>query len=117
MIGTNQPRFVQAQRRVALIATLLLAIAQVTMAQNASQDADAPVLTIGLSADGICHIADISFPCDQLGPQLASRHLAPNGQVHISVDPNAKYQIVAAFVESLRGAGIKIGFVQSQPSK
>jgi biopolymer transport protein ExbD len=105
------------QPRVAPIATVLLAIAQVTTAQNASQDAGAPVLTIRLSADGICYIADISVPCDQLGPQLVSRHLAPNGQVHVSVDPNAKYQMVTAFVDSLRGAGIKFGFIQSRPSQ
>jgi hypothetical protein len=47
MIGINQPRFVQAQRRVALT--------------------DTPVLTIRLFADGICYIADISVDDARLG--------------------------------------------------
>ena len=103
--------------RTTLIATFLLAIAQVTIGQSASQDADAPVLTIRLSADGICYFADTSVPCDQLSSQLVSRHLAPNRHVHISVDPDAKYQMVAAILESLRQAGIKVGFVPKQPSQ
>jgi biopolymer transport protein ExbD len=103
--------------RATLIATFLLASAQIATGQGASQDANAPVLTIRISANGICYFADTSVPCDQLGSELVSKHLVPNGHVHISVDADAKYPMVAQILESLQGLGIKVGFVPIQPSQ
>jgi biopolymer transport protein ExbD len=68
-------------------------------------------LTIRVSADGICHIQDSSMRCADVAHHLLSQHLAQNGHVHIVVDANAKYEIVAAALKSLQNAGLKIGFV------
>jgi biopolymer transport protein ExbD len=103
--------------RTTLIATLLLAFAQMAVAQGASQQAAALVLTIRLSADGVCSFADTSIPCDQLASRLVSMKLAPNGHVHFWVDPAAKYEMVAAILASLQKTGIKVGFVPKQPSQ
>ena len=103
--------------RTTLIAALLLAGAQVAAAQEASQEPAAPVLTIHLSADGVCSFEDTSLPCDQLARRLVSMHLGPNARVHFSVDPGAKYQMVAAMLTALREVGLKVGVVNTQPSQ
>jgi biopolymer transport protein ExbD len=103
--------------RTTLIAALLLSAAQVAAAQEASQEQAAPVLTIRLSADGICTFEDISLPCDQLARRLVSMHLRPNPQAHFSLDPGAKYEMVAAMLTSLREVGLKVGVVNIQSSQ
>ena len=79
-------------------------------------DANSDVLTIRISEDGVCHILDASAPCDQLGQNLLTRHLAQNAHVHIVVDRNSKYELVAATLKSLQGLGFKIGFVNNDAS-
>jgi HEAT repeat protein len=69
--------------------------------ESAAIDANADVLTIRISGDGVCHILDASAPCDQLGEYLLTKHLAQNGHVHISIDRTSKYELVAATLESL----------------
>jgi biopolymer transport protein ExbD len=83
------------------------------MGQSASPSANAEVLTIRISEDGICHVSDASTPCDQLGPLLLTAHSAPrNTHLYIMVDRTSKYELVAAALESLQRAGFgKIGFV------
>lgn len=81
----------------------------------ASPVASDEALTIRISADGICHL-DRSVPCVDLGRYLLSRHLARNGHVSIKVDKDSKYELVAATLESLRGTGVKIGFVNYDAS-
>jgi biopolymer transport protein ExbD len=44
-------------------------------------------------------------------------HLGPNARVHFSVDPGAKYQMVAAMLTALREVGLKVGVVNTQPSQ
>jgi biopolymer transport protein ExbD len=80
----------------------------------ASPAATDEVLTIQISADGICHL-DSSVPCVDLGGYLLSKHLAQNGQVNIKVDKDSKYELVAATLESLQRAGIKrkLGFINT----
>jgi HEAT repeats len=84
--------------------------------QSESIDANADVLTIRISEDGVCHFMDASAPCDQLGQYLLTRHLAQNGRVHIAVDRTAKYELVAATLKSLDGLGFKVGFVNNDAS-
>jgi biopolymer transport protein ExbD len=105
--------------RTTLTAILLLALASIALGQSASPDADAGVLTIRISADGICYFLDTSTPCDKLGEYLLSKHVAQNGHVHIAVDKFSKYETVAATLESLQRAGFKekIGFVNIEPSQ
>jgi len=95
----------------AFIATCLLVLSQFATGQSASLDAD--VLTIHISENGICHFLDDSAPCEQLGEYLLTKHLAQNGHIHIAVDRASKYELVAATLESIQRAGIKvkIGFV------
>jgi biopolymer transport protein ExbD len=82
------------------------------MGQSAPSDVNAEVLTIRISADGICHFLDVSKPCEQLGPFLLSKHLASNGHIHILVDRNSQYDLVARTLKSLDDAGFKkVGFL------
>jgi hypothetical protein len=53
----------------------------------------------------------IHLACEQLGKYLLTKHLAPNGHIHIAVDRVSKYELVAATLESLEGTGFKVGFV------
>jgi biopolymer transport protein ExbD len=99
--------------RTTLIATLLLVGAHVA----AAQDKAAPVLTIRLSADGVCSFEDTSLPCDQLARRLIAMHVAPNTRVQFSIDSGAKYEMVAAMLASLREVGLKVGYVPTQPSQ
>ena len=100
--------------RNTLTSTCLLAFAQIAMGQSASSDANAEVLTIRISADGVCYFLDTSSPCDHLGRYLLSKHLAQNGHVHIAVDRTSKYEMVAATLKSLDDAGFKkVGFVNN----
>lgn len=79
-------------------------------------DANTDVLTIRISEDGVCHLLDASTPCDQLGQYLLTKHLAQNGRIHIEVDRSSKYELVVATLESLRGTGFKVGFVNDDAS-
>lgn len=79
-------------------------------------DANADVLTIRISGDGLCYFLDASAPCDQLGQSLLTKHLAQNGHVHIVVDRTSKYEWVAATLKSLQGLGFNIGFVNNDAS-
>ena len=79
--------------------------------QSAPPEANSDALTVRISEDGVCHLLDASTPCDQLGQYLLTRHLAQNGHIHIAVDRSSKYELVAATLESLRGTGFKVGFV------
>jgi hypothetical protein len=86
------------------------------MAQTAPPDANLDVLTVRISEDGVCHLLDASTACDQLGQYLLTKHLAQNGHIHIAVDRSSKYELVAATLESLRGTGFKVGFVNYDAS-
>jgi len=98
--------------RATLIAISLLALAQIATGQNAPpSDVSADVLTIRISADGICHIRKRPMPCADVAHYLSSKHLAPDGHVHMVVDRAAKYEQVAAALKSLQSAGLKVGFV------
>jgi biopolymer transport protein ExbD len=100
--------------RTALIATCLIAFAQFALGQSASPDANAEVLTIRISEDGVCHFLEVSTPCNQPGEYLLAKHLAENGHVHIAVDRTSKYELVAATLESLQRARFgKLGFVNT----
>jgi biopolymer transport protein ExbD len=100
--------------RTTFIATCLLVFTHFATGQSASPDANADVLTIRISEDGVCHFLDASTPCDQLGQYLLTKHLAQNGHVHIAVDRTSKYELVAATLESLDRAGFnKVGFVNN----
>jgi len=72
--------------RTTLTATMLLTLASIGLGQDASTDADAAVLTIRLSADGICYFLDTSTSCDNLGPYLLSKH----GDVRFRICKNSK---------------------------
>jgi len=82
--------------------------------QSASPDANADVLTVRISADGVCHFLDDSAPCEQLGKYLLTKHLAQNGHLHIAVDRTSKYELVAATLKSLEDTGFKVGFVNTR---
>jgi hypothetical protein len=86
------------------------------MPQSASPDANPDILTVRISEDGVCHVQDASTPCDQLGQYLLTKHLAQNEHIHIEVDRSSKYELVVATLESLRGTGFKIGFVNYDPN-
>ena len=86
------------------------------MAQSASPDANADVLTIRISEEGVCHLLDDSTPCDRLGQYLLMKQLAQNKHIYIAVDRNSKYELVAATLESLEGLGFKVGFVNYDAS-
>ena len=102
--------------RTIFIAICLLGVAQYAMAQSVPPDAKPDVLTVRISEDGVCHVLDASTPCNQLGQYLLTNHLAQNGHIHISVDRSSKYELVAATLESLRGTGFKVGFVNYDTS-
>jgi biopolymer transport protein ExbD len=84
--------------------------------RQCSRDANLDVLTVRISEDGVCHFLDASTSCDQLGQYLLTKHLAQNGRIYIAVDRSSKYELVAATLESLRGTGFKIGFVNYDAS-
>jgi biopolymer transport protein ExbD len=100
----------------ALTVTCLLAFAQFATAQGASPDANTDVLTVRISADGVCHFLDDSSPCEQLGKYLLTKHLAQNRHLHITLDRDSKYELVAATLKSLEGMGFKVGFVNTKAS-
>lgn len=101
--------------RTTLVTTCLLVIARIAIGQSAPSNAE--VLTIFVSADGVCHVLDTFMPCGELAQYLKSKHLAQDGHVHIAVDKTLKYDVVAATLKSLQGAGFKVGFVQYDPSQ
>jgi biopolymer transport protein ExbD len=99
-------------------AAILLCFASMAIGQSASVDPSTGVLTIRISADGTCYFLNTSTPCAHLGEYLLSRHLAPDGHVHVLVDKSSKYELVAATLESLDQAGFgKVGFVANEPSQ
>jgi biopolymer transport protein ExbD len=99
--------------RATLIAASLLALSQAATGQTSSPGTDQAVLTIHIFAGGTCSFADSSVRCDQLASELVARHLVPNSNVRISVDRDAKYQLVEAVIGSLQHLGLKIGFVNN----
>ena len=101
--------------RITLSAITLAVFAQIALGQGAPSDTSADVLTIRISADGLCHIRESSMPCADVAQYLLSQHLAQNRYVHIVVDSTAKYETVAAAVKSLQNAGLKIGYVNDAP--
>jgi len=102
--------------RTTFTAVCLLGFTQFAMAQRAPPAANPDVLTVRISEDGVCHLLDASTPCDQLGQYLLTKHLAQNRRIHIAVDRSSKYELVAATLESLRGTGFKVGFVNYDAS-
>jgi biopolymer transport protein ExbD len=110
---TANPRF---SMHNVLTATCLIAFGQSALAQSALPDANSDVLTVRISADGVCHFLGDSAPCEQLGKYLLTKRLAQNRHLHIEVDRASKYELVAATLESLEGTGFKVGFVNSEPS-
>jgi biopolymer transport protein ExbD len=107
------PRF---SIRSALTATCLIAFAQCATAQSASPDANTDVLTVRISADGVCNFLDDSALCEQLGKYLLTKHPAQKRHLHITVDRASKYELVAATLKSLEGTGFKVGFVNTELS-
>jgi len=103
-------------KRSTFLAICLLGVTQLALAQSAPPDANTDALTIRISEDGVCHFLDASTPCDQLGQYLLTKHLAQNGHIHIAVNRTSKYELVAATLESLRGTGFKVGFVNYDAS-
>ncbi len=101
--------------RTILTAMGLLVFAQIVLGQNAPPSAASEkVLTIRISADGICTFLDSSTPCVEVGRYLLSKHLAQDGHVHIAVDRASKYEMVVATLKSLDDAGFKkVGFVNN----
>ncbi|MDR5725881.1 MAG: hypothetical protein RB191_00270 [Terriglobia bacterium] len=99
--------------RSILITTCLLVLAQTAFGQSAPSDVNGEVMTIRISADGVCHFSDTSIPCGEVADYLLSKHLAKNRHVHLVVDRDLKYEIVAAALKSLQNAGFKIGFINS----
>jgi biopolymer transport protein ExbD len=98
--------------RTTLIAISLLAFASVATGQGVPSNTDENVLTIRISADGVCSFLDSSTPCAEVGRYLLSKHLAQDGHVHIVVDRASQYEMVAATLKSLDSAGFKkVGFV------
>lgn len=102
--------------RTALSTMCLIGFTQFVWAQSAPPDANPTDLTVRISEDGVCHFLDATTPCDQLGQYLVTKHLAQNGHIHIVVDRSSKYELVAATLESLRGTGFKVGFVNYDAS-
>lgn len=100
--------------RTVSAAVFALAFASLALGQRASSDAE--VLTIRISADGICYFLDTSAACDKLGEYLLSHHLAQNGHVHIKVDKFSRYETIAVTLESLRRSGFreKVGFISAE---
>jgi biopolymer transport protein ExbD len=99
--------------RATLIAASFFALSQAATGQTASPEIDPPVLMIHIFAGGTCSFADSSVPCDQLASELVARHFAPSSHVHISVDRDAKYELVTAVLGSLQHLGLKIGYVNN----
>jgi biopolymer transport protein ExbD len=97
--------------RSTLITACLLALAQIAIGHSAPSDVNAEVLTIRISADGVCHFLDTSTQCGELADYLLSKNLSRNRHVHIVVDRASKYEMVAAALKSLQKAGFKIGFI------
>ena len=104
--------FLFVQMIVGVWGTVSLFKAYGRLASPAAIDED---LTIQISGDGICHL-DSSVPCVDLGRYLLSKQLGQNGHVNIKVDKDSKYELVAATLESLRGTGFKVGFVNYDAS-
>jgi hypothetical protein len=97
--------------REALSAACLLGFSLLAMAQSALPDANPDALTVRISADGVCYFLDGSAPCGQLGKELLAKHLAQHAHLHFAVDRAAKYEVVAATLQSLQGTGFKVGYV------
>jgi len=97
-------------RTATLIAACLLALTRSALGQSAPHDGNADVLTIRISADGICHFLDTSTQCAELGQYLLSKNLAPDGHVHIVVDRTSQYELVAATLKSLQSAGVDLDY-------
>ena len=91
----------------------LLVFTQVGIAQSSSHDLKTEVLTVRISADGVCYFLEDSAPCDKLGKHLLTKHLATNAHLHIAVDRASRYELVAATLKSLQGTGFKVGFINS----
>jgi biopolymer transport protein ExbD len=102
--------------RTTFAAMCLLVFTQFATAQSAPPDANPDVLRVRISEDRVCHLLDASTPCDQLGRYLLTNHPAQNGRIYIAVDRSSKYELVAATLESLRGTGFKVGFVNYDAS-
>ena len=102
--------------RATFTATCLIGFTQFAMAQSAPPAANPDVLTVRISEDGVCHFLNASTPCDQLGQSLLTNNLAQNGRIYIAVDRSSKYELVAATLESPRGTGFKVGFVNYDAS-
>jgi hypothetical protein len=88
--------------RITLIATFLLAFAQLAVGQCPPKDA----LTVRVSADGICYFLETSTPCAQLGRYL-SKHRAQFVEAQLEIDEPAKQEVVQATLKSLKRAGFK----------
>jgi biopolymer transport protein ExbD len=105
--------------RATMVAAFYLAIAPVAMGQSAPTNTGDDVLMVRISADGNCYFLNTSAPCEELGAYLLSMHLAQEGELHLGVDKFARYELVAATLESLERAGlkVKVGFVHVEPSQ
>jgi biopolymer transport protein ExbD len=83
---------------------------QIAQGRGAPSEARVDVLTMRVSAEGICYFLDFSTPCVDVGHYLLSKHLAKNGHVDIVVDRASKLEMVTATLKSLRNAGFdKVG--------
>jgi len=99
--------------RITFTAACLLALTPFAMAQGEPLDANTDAVIVRISADGVCYFLNDSAPCEQLGKFLLTKNLPQNTHIHIAVDRAAKYNLVAATLESLEGTSFKLGFVNA----
>lgn len=98
--------------RSTFIAAILLAFAQLAVGQCVPGE---ELLTIHVSADGVCRFLDFSSPCALLGGNLIATHHNHHVELAFEIDPATKYEVVRAMMESLQRAGIaKIGCVNNE---
>jgi len=105
--------------RTTLVAAVCLAHASLALGQGAPVSPGTEVLTVHISVDGICYFHNTSAPCEKLGEYLLSMQFAKGGELHLGVDKLASYETVAATLESIERAGLKVrvGFVNVEPSQ
>jgi biopolymer transport protein ExbD len=100
------------QYAIVVVAALFFAL----VGAASGADSKCPNSTlITVSGDGGCHLSQIALPCGAVGMHLRSLGLGPDCHVHITVSPQATYQMVGTLLQSLQDAGgFKVGFVSTK---
>ena len=86
-----------------------------TLGANALFAQTQAVVDIRISERGTCLIGSVDIPCSNVVKTLRERRTPPDARIHLSVDPHASYNAVSAALQSLRGTGFKLGYVNVQP--